>query len=639
MSAIAGMIDWRGAPVGPAVRKALAALALHGRDGEGFWDGGEVALGWRQTILHQEDHADSQPLTGGGGRFKLAFDGRLDNREELARLLSLEPERARNWPDSAYVMAAFEKWGEDCVPHLLGDFAFAVWDGGKRELFLARDHMGVRPLVYYCGPHFFAFASHPAALFTNPEIPRKIGDTTIARHLMFRVPLADRTYFDNILRIPSGHAMRVAPAGTRLQAYWRVEDTPDIRFARDDDYVAAFRERFAEAVRCRLRSIHPVGSHLSSGWDSSSVTSVAAGLLAQEGRSLHAYTSVPRKDWVPVYKVPGQISDEGPLAATVAARFANIDHVRVEGPGIWDFAALDHCGKNFGAPVGTCHNIGWYSLLHCIARSQGVRVMLTGGSGNFTISFEGTKRLALLLRQGKLVELLREWRAARALGRSYKNLLYQSFMPLLPKEFGFAALAAVGHRPPLTAETSMLSTMLLSEARSIERADAGRLRLFRQDFLQRLYLRGQDGALGHNLAAWDIDVRDPTVDKRIVMYCYAIPDDQFFLRGQARRLLRRAMTGVLPDVILNQKGRGRQAADWVEAAVKARHELLEEITRQAATERLTAVLDVEKMRNVIRSMSPNAIAAEPQIAHSYHYALVAIALGRFVRRFLEAGEQ
>jgi hypothetical protein len=97
------------------------------------------------------------------------------------------------------------------------------------------------------------------------------------------------------------------------------------------------------------------------------------------------------------------------------------------------------------------------------------------------------------------------------------------------------------------------------------------------------------------------------------------------------------MTGVLPDVILNQKGRGRQAADWVEAAVKARHELLEEITRQAATERLTAVLDVEKMRNVIRSMSPNAIAAEPQIAHSYHYALVAIALGRFVRRFLEAG--
>lgn len=176
MSAIAGMIDWRGAPAGPAVRKALAALASHGRDGEGFWDGGDVALGWRQTILHAEDRADRQPLTGGGGRFKLVFDGRIDNREELARALALAPERARDWPDSAYVLAAFEKWGEGCVPHLLGDFAFAVWDAEKRELFLARDHIGTRPLYFFRGEHFLMFATAPSALFSNQGVPCDIDD-------------------------------------------------------------------------------------------------------------------------------------------------------------------------------------------------------------------------------------------------------------------------------------------------------------------------------------------------------------------------------------------------------------------------------------------------------------------------------
>jgi asparagine synthase (glutamine-hydrolysing) len=637
MSAITGMIDWRGGPAGPAVQKALAALALHGRDGEGLWDGGEVALGWRQTILHTEDYADRQPLTGGGGRFKLVFDGRLDNRTELAGLLALEPGEARAQPDSAYVLAAFEKWGEACPQHLLGDFAFALWDNQKRELFLARDHMGVRPLVYFCGTHFLVFATHPSALFTHPGVPQNIGDAAIVRRLILREFPADRTLFDGIKRVPSGHILQVTPAGLRLQAYWRVEDTPDIRFPHDDDYVAAFRERFSEAVRCRLRTIHPVGSHLSSGWDSGSVTSVAAGLLANEGRRLRAYTSVPRRDWVPVYEVPGQISDEGPLAATVAARHANIDHVLVEGPGIWDFAALDRYGRNCAQPMMTCHNAGWYNLLNNTARAQGVRVMLTGGMGNITISHDGVKTLVILLRQGKWAALAKEWSAAHALGRSYRNLFRRTFLPLLPKTVDNMLLAALGRRRPANTELTLLTAALSPTIKAIEQTFTDRRRLSRRSILPSLCLRGQDASLSHTLAAWDIDSRDPTLDQRIVAYCYAIPDDQFFHHGQARRLLRRAMTGVLPDVILEQKGRGRQAADWCEAAVRARGELLEEIDLMAATGRLAAVFDYGKMRNIIRTMSPANIAAQPQTLLNCDRALLTIAVGRFVRRAFDPG--
>jgi asparagine synthase (glutamine-hydrolysing) len=637
MSAITGMIDWRGGPAGPAVRAALSALQQHGRDGEGIWDGGDAALGWRQTILQAQDYADRQPLTGGGGRFKLVFDGRLDNREELAGLLALGPEAARACPDSAYVLAAFEKWGEACPQRLLGDFAFAVWDGVTRELFLARDHMGMQPLVYFCGTHFFVFATHPYALFTHPGVPRNISDETIVRQLMLRHFEPDRIFFDGIKRLPSGHILHVTAAALRTQAYWRVEDTPDIRFPHDGDYVEAFQERFSKAVRCRLRTIHPVGSHLSSGWDSSSVTSVAAGLLAEEGQRLRAYTSVPRRDWVPVYEAPGQISDEGPLAAAVAARHANIDHVLVEGPGIWDFAAHDLYGQSFAGPAVTCHNAGWYNLLHVIARAQGVRVMLTGRAGNFTISHEGCQILASLLCQGKPVEFLREWRAAHALGRSHKSLLRQSLLPLLPKEAGNALLAAVGRQAFASVELTMLSAARLPQAKAIERAGTKRQRPTRQVVLQHLCRLGQERSTGYHLAAWDIDARDPTTDKRIAAYCYAIPDEQFFHHGQARRLLRRAMTGVLPDVILEQKGRGRQAADWCEAAVRAKDKLLEEIDLQAASSRLATVFNFEKIRTTLGSMSPASIAADPQIAPSYSHALLAVTVGRFVRLAFEPG--
>src|SRR3954453_22014764 len=114
------MVAWSGAPAAAVVNGALDALFLHGRDGQGLWDGGSASLGWRQTILHAEDYFDRQPLTGGGS-LRLVFDGRIDNRADLARNLAISPEQARDWPDSSYVLLAFEKWGTECLDRLLGD--------------------------------------------------------------------------------------------------------------------------------------------------------------------------------------------------------------------------------------------------------------------------------------------------------------------------------------------------------------------------------------------------------------------------------------------------------------------------------------------------------------------------------------
>lgn len=639
MSAIAGMIEWRGAPAGPAVRKMIGALALHGRDGEGMWDGGDVALGWRQTVLHAEDRADRQPLTGGGGRFKLVFDGRIDNRDELARVLALSPERARDWPDSAYVLSAFERWGEDCVPRLLGDFAFAVWDNQNHELFLARDYFGTRPLVYYTGSNFFAFATSPDALFTNADIPRQVDEASVIRQVVLERQRPERTFFENIRRVPSGNWIKVTHSGVQPpQRYWRLEDTADIRFARDEDYVTAFQELFEEAVRCRLRTIHPIGSHLSSGWDSSSVASVAAMLLAKEERRLRAYTSVPLAGWTPAHPISWQIHDEGPLASLVANQHPNMDHVLIRGPGKWDAAALDKYAQIFSMPRWDINNAGWYDLLHRTARAQGVRVMLTGGAGNLTISYDGSERIGLLLRKGRFLKLAREWICSRARGRSYKSLLRLTFSPLFPAVAWDFILRLLGRRRTNTFARSMLNLDAVDESKIDLGSDGDDLvianfhRIGRRQRMERFSRGDRAFIFGATLAAWDIDLRDPTIDRRVVEFCYAIPDEQFFFRGQQRRLLRRAMSGLLPQAILDEKRHGRQAADWPEAGAKAKTELLADIERLAQNDVTAKILDIKRMRELTTAWDPAKIVGDERLYDTYLRVQVAITAGRFVRR-------
>src|SRR4051812_32420754 len=252
------MIAWSGAPAAPVVNAALAALSQHGRDNQGLWDGGSASLGWRQTILHAEDYFDRQPLTGAGS-LRLVFDGRIDNRADLACTLAISPEQARDWPDSAYVLSAYERWGPECVERLLGDFAFAVWNERTRQLFLVRDHIGNKPLYFYRGDGFFMFASQPSALFTNARVPRDIDDSNLILYLARVRPAPGATLYRGIERVPIGTGLLVSENAAVTLRHWNPESIPELRYKRDDDYVEAFRSILDEAVECRLRSIHPVG--------------------------------------------------------------------------------------------------------------------------------------------------------------------------------------------------------------------------------------------------------------------------------------------------------------------------------------------------------------------------------------------
>ena len=467
MSAIAGLINWNGAPAGPAVQSAILALSAHGRDAQGFWEEGSAALGWCQTILHEEDYHDTQPLAGRSG-IRLVFDGRIDNRSDLARQLGLEP-AARQWPDSTYVLAAFEKWGVDCTDHLLGDYSFAAWDPVARRLVLGRDHMGHLPLFFHRGAGFFMFASMPSALFTNPGVPMDLDDESFFLDMAWIPKAPWETVFRGIQRVQPGHAITVGPDSTTPYRHWRPETIQELRYRRDDDYVEAFREILNHSVRCRLRTIHPVGSHLSAGWDSSTVTATAARLLNDSGRGLTAFTAVPHPDWRPGQEYSGTThTNEGPLAAATAARYPNVTHVQIPGPRALDFGVLDRHSEAFEYPNKTVVLLGWHEKLHLSARQRGVRVMLSGLFGNRTMSCTGLESLSGLFRRGDLASLLREWAALSRAGHPLRRLAANTFGPYLPHAVWAAIRRMYGRQTPHFELLAGLNPLAVASGRLLE---------------------------------------------------------------------------------------------------------------------------------------------------------------------------
>lgn len=632
------MIAWSGAPAAPVVNGALDALLLHGRDSKGLWDGGSASLGWRQTILQEEDYFDRQPLTGGGGSLRLVFDGRIDNRAALARALAIAPEQARNWPDSAYVLAAFEKWGPACVDKLLGDFSFAVWNERTRQLFLVRDHIGNKPLYFHRGSGFFLFASQPSALFTYARVPRDLDDGNLLRHLAFIRSAPGATMYRGIEQVPIGTGLLVSENAVVSLRHWNPESIPALRYKRDGDYVDEFQSIINESVECRLRSIHPVGSHLSSGWDSSTVTATAARLLANRNNSLTAFTSAPPVTWRESVAAKRVITDESGIAAAVARMHSNIEHVVIRGSGRFDLSSLDRHSAAAEFPHRTINNAGWLEKLNITARERGIRVLLGGAMGNRTLSYHGMGYLPHLFRHGRWPTLSREWLALHRRGHTHLELGARTLVPYLPVPF-WDLMMWLARRPARkNGVPTGLNPLAMDRKLEEEIAKSGRPAdtICMDDRAARKFCTQTPDALliwGGTLAAFDLDVREPLGDRRLMAFRAAIPERQFLCNGQTKWLVRRAMDGILPEVLTSQRSRGLQAAEWFQAATESRGLLGEELDCLAANSRMESLFDIPLLREMIDAW-PASISDENQ-AKSYKALLVVITGARFARRFLE----
>jgi asparagine synthase (glutamine-hydrolysing) len=589
MSAIFGLVHTQCQPVNPALLDRMAAAMIHrGPDGHRTCCAGSVGLGHLMLHTTPESLSEELPLTSREGDVMLTAAARLDNRDDLAKQLGLAPDPAQ--ADSAILLSAYRRWGEDCPRHLIGDFALAVWNRRDHTLFCARDPLGVKPLYYAWDRPTFAFATEIKGLLALPHVSRQLDERSIADFLLLSADDRELTFFEAIKRLPPGHALRVSARGLRIWRYWALDDAPALHLASDEDYADQFRALFTEAVRVRVRSALPVGTLLSGGLDSSSVTCLARKL--HDG-SLSTFSAI--------YPTAPESDEQEFIDAVVAQGGLTSHTIRADLlPTLPEPEKLFFYLEEPYLPV----NLFVLWALSRLAQQNGVRVMLDGFDGDTALS-HGFAILTDLARQQRWAEyqaevsgLLDHWwqappKAALGLHRQYgfpaltahvralrwhrlpsalatfsqisgvsrqvlvKDYLVRPFVPAPVLRFWQRAHGYEATCPPLLNPdfAHRLSRHLTQRAHETPPPTGEReshIRLLTAGHIT----RGLE-MFDRLEAAFGMEFRHPFYDQRIIEFCVGLPNNQKLSRGLSRLVLRRAMMGILPPEVQQRTDKAR----------------------------------------------------------------------------------
>lgn len=530
----------------------VGGLVRRAPDGSHVWHGGCLGFGHAQLLTTPESTADQMPLTNGDGSITITADVRLDNRPALLHALGARGRTPEKVSDTRLILEAYEKWGETCPEHLLGDFAFAVWDRRRRVVFCARDHLGVKPFYYHRSGRFFAFASDLGALLRVPGVSRGLDHGRIADFLLVDMEGLDKTStsYRDIVRLPPAHGMTVSAGRAAVWSYWSVERAPGVDCRSDRDYADAFRQVFSEAVRSRLRNASGVGSMLSGGIDSSAVVGVGRQLLKDaDAKPLHTFSAVsPAEAACRETRCIDQVIAQGDVQPH-AVRVDQLAGIRHDLRYLWTHAA---------EPFDLLTPMPLIQSMYIAARRRGIRVLLDGAASDVVTSV-GRGYLSYLLRTGRWTTAMAEAFATSRLwaDESPGHLLMAhartAFVPprlrqLWQKIRGPARLRDVLQGTAISSAFAQRVDLLdrLRERQKLRRAIPSDLQAAHACAVNQPFLTSAFERYDRVASAYSVERRDPFCDKRVVEFCVALPWHQKVHHGWSKVLLRRSMSGVLP---------------------------------------------------------------------------------------------
>lgn len=252
-------------------------MAHRGPDGDGTWTDGPVGLGHRRLAIVDLTPTGHQPMTNGDGDIFITYNGELYNHPRLRIELEAAGYCYHSRSDTETVLHAYEEWGVACLDRFNGMFAFSIWDGRAQRLFLARDRFGVKPIYYFCDDKKFVFASEIKAILAYPDVAQSICYPALNEYFTFQNVLTDQTLFDGVKILPAGHYLmldlRTSKAPT-ICKYWDFDFSEKLKISLPEATEELYR-LFNQAVVRQLMSDVPIGSFLSGGMDSGSITAVA----------------------------------------------------------------------------------------------------------------------------------------------------------------------------------------------------------------------------------------------------------------------------------------------------------------------------------------------------------------------------
>jgi asparagine synthase (glutamine-hydrolysing) len=560
MCGIAGYVG----RVPPSTLSAMLRTLKHrGPDDDGAWladDGARVGLGMTRLAII-DLVTGRQPMTSPDGHLHVVFNGEIYNFRDLRTRFAAAGRSFATTSDTEVILAAYERHGDACVEHLRGMFAFALWDGQRRRLLLARDRLGKKPLYYWRGAGVLLFASEIKALLCHPQIARTVDWDALHHYLAFGYTPADRSMFAGIAKLPPGHLLRVDSTGDVEHAcYWSLPDAAATEAARvpAEEAPALVRHELREAVRLRLQSDVPLGVFLSGGIDSSAI--VASAREVTSGR-LSTFT-VGFGPAAPSF-------DERRYAREVAERFATDHHEETLHPVIAD--VLPSVVRHFDEPFADSSALPTFMVAQATARH--VKVALSGIGGDET--FAGYPRyLGLRVSEG----------FAR-LPRGLRTLSARAAQRLLPESetssnWGdrLRRFAAGAERPPFERYVrwtrfftdEQLEKLVVPGVRACWRAPVDAAH--RAAWAGRGYGDPVDGAFRVDLVTYlpddllamadrmsmahSLELRAPFCDHRLIERSLAIAPRVKLPGVRLKGLLRQAFATVLPPSVVRRRKQG-----------------------------------------------------------------------------------
>ncbi|MEM6255666.1 MAG: lasso peptide isopeptide bond-forming cyclase [Cyanobacteria bacterium P01_D01_bin.156] len=603
MSGIVGTYYIDGRPVEPTMMTNMVdRLAHRGPDGADIWTSGNVGLGHRMLWTTPESLTEQLPLQRGA--LTITADARIDNRDELIVALELESHASKPLADSEIILAAYEKWGERCPEKLLGDFAFAIWDGRNQILFCARDYFGARPFYYHYGPRkLFTFSSEIKGLFCLPQVPQRLNEVRVGDHLASLLNDKAITFYQDIFRLPPAHRLIVSPNRFLIEPFWSLDPNRELEPASATEYAEAYLDIFSKAVKCRLRSAYPIGSALSGGLDSSSIVGVAQAELAQQNRDpLHTFSAV--FDDVPE-------SDERPYIQAVIDRGGVQPHfVRADrlNPLTQIEKMLWHQDEPFATP-----NLFMHCGLYSAAQQQGVRVFLDGYMGDNVVC-HGWEYLIDLAQADQYYPLIKQLYgiAKRQPGYSFPSLLKSYLWELslkqkIPNILKKAWRRSRRQTSPVTPEDnyalinpsfveriSLPSRLRADKYKPLPYLSVSKNRRFRD-------LLSGDMPLALEIASkagmsFAIEPTFPFADRRLAEFCLALPSDQRIQDGRSRMIVRRALHNHLPSNVCWRSDKGNLGYNFCHTLITQKHIDLQAIFSDESGQ-LEPYIDLSRLRS------------------------------------------
>jgi asparagine synthase (glutamine-hydrolysing) len=387
MCGIAGQYNYRnGTPVDEGTLGRMCALLTHrGPDGSGTYRAGPIGLAHRRLAIIDLSEAGRQPMSSEDGTCWITFNGEIYNFQELRDTLASAGHRFRTRTDTEVILAAYAEYGVDCVTHLDGMFAFAIWDSRATRLMLARDRAGKKPLCYWSHEHGVSFASEPKAFLGDSSFPRRVNHDAIAAYLALQYVPAPLSAFEGVAKLPPAHYALIDHSGIRLERYWRLRYVPKQQID-EEEAVAALGHHLRRAVKKRLISDVPLGAFLSGGIDSSLVVAL---MSEQSGGKVKTF-SIGFDD---------AAYNEVEFARVVARRYETEHHEHIVRPSALD--VLPDLVWFYNEPFADSSAIPSYYLAKMTR--QHVTVALNGDGGDE--SFAGYERYLANIMAGRFSRL------------------------------------------------------------------------------------------------------------------------------------------------------------------------------------------------------------------------------------------